>query len=92
MHSIWDTAVRTSSRKLSDRGRALSYRETFALKWAALLSENFDGPEHIAYHFGVHRSTAEHWLEASHAPSGPAVGWAYLNLPEAAAHHLSVTP
>lgn len=72
------------SGKFSAKARARTYRQEFGEKWGRLIREHFDSPEHAAMVFGVDGSTAIKWWAGSHAPSGFAVGLAFMHCPDAA--------
>lgn len=80
--------TRMSPVKFSAKSKALSYRQMFAARWSHFITSNFESPEHAAMVFGVDGSTARKWFEGSHAPSGFAVGYAYVNYPDEAAQVL----
>ena len=82
------TSARTSPGKFSAKRAALTYRQHFAACWSGFIRDNFESSEHAAVVFGVDASTARKWWEGKHAPAGFAVGYAYAERPEAAAHHL----
>lgn len=86
--SIWKGIKGMSPGKFSHKRQALTYRQHFAACWSQFVREHFDSPEHAAMVFGVDASTSRKWWEGSHAPSGFAVGYAYMIDAAAAAKHL----
>lgn len=73
-----------SAGEFSRRREVLSYRATFAAEWSRYLREKYESAEEVAVAFAVEASTARKWREGDHAPSGFAVGLAFILDPDLA--------
>lgn len=80
-----------SSGKFSDRHQVMSYRQYFAKRWQAFITENFESPSHAAHAFKVDPSTAANWFEGLNSPQGWVVGKALTDpvLQKSALNHIA---